>query len=496
MRFRRSFYHHVSRIVKPGGGSGPRLESRRRGRKLLLVKDNPGSLEPSAGLLGVVGRLQESGHAAVAVGGAVRDRLLGLPAGDWDVATDARPEDVLALFPEAFAVGLEHGTVGVRAEGEVVEVTTFRADVATDGRHAEVRFGVSLEEDLARRDFTINAVAWDPLADRLVDPFGGRADMAAGLLRTVGDPDARFPEDYLRVLRGFRFAARFDLRWDPATRAALERHAAGVTRLSGERVRDELLKTLAQCAVASRALADWQATGVMPRLLPEVAVCFGVEQNRFHADDVGTHTLLVVDEVHPRRVLLRVAALFHDVGKPPTRTVHERTADWTFPGHAEAGARLAAQALRRLRFSNREVDRVTHLVRVHMDLFPPESSDAAVRRWIRRVGEEHVWDLYRIHLADWRGNRRRTEPPDSLVEMYRRVRAVLRESHALKVGDLAIDGNDLVELGLRPGPRFGEILEDLLERVVDSPRLNTRERLLEIVRAEHAPGREAVPESG
>ena len=191
-------------------------------------------------------------------------------------------------FPGTHPVGIEHGTVAVREAGETIEVTTFRADVATDGRHARVRFGVSLEEDLARRDFTINALAWDPLADDLRDPFGGRADLERKMLRAVGDPDRRLPEDYLRILRAFRFAARFELEYEARTREALARHARGVSGLSGERVRDELMKTFAQARRASRALADWRETGVMARLIRVSAVCFGkvlagdAERLRFH----------------------------------------------------------------------------------------------------------------------------------------------------------------------------------------------------------------------
>jgi tRNA nucleotidyltransferase (CCA-adding enzyme) len=446
------------------------------------------NLRPTGGLLAVTRALRAAGQEAWAVGGAVRDRLLGERPGDWDVATDAVPDRVREIFALTYPVGLEHGTVGVHEAGETIEVTTFRADVATDGRHARVRFGVSLEEDLERRDFTINAIAWDPLSDELRDPFGGRADMQRGVLRAVGDPDRRIPEDYLRILRGFRFAARFGLEYEERTRAALDRHAAGVSRLSGERVRDELMKAFAQCRRVSHALADWQATGVMARLLPEVAVCFGVEQNRFHADDVGAHTLMVVDHVHPRRPFLRLVALFHDVGKPPTRVRHAETGDWTFPLHDRVGAELARQAMARLRFSNREIERAVHLVRVHMDLFPVEASDAAVRRWIRRVGEGNVWDLYRLHLADWRGNRNRGhERP--LVERFRRVRAVLAARHALRVEDLAIGGEDLIALGLSPGPLFGEVLGAALERVVEDPSLNTREGLLSLVREELLPAR-------
>ncbi|HET9581359.1 MAG TPA: HD domain-containing protein [Gemmatimonadota bacterium] len=442
-------------------------------------------LVPSAGLSVVVRRLREEGRAAFAVGGGVRDGLLGLAVDRWDVASDARPERVLELFEHSYPIGLEHGTVGVRIGDEIVEVTTFRTDVETDGRHAVVRFGATLEEDLARRDFTINAIAWDPATDEIHDPFGGLEDLAARRLITVGDPDRRLVEDYLRILRAFRFVARFDLEIEPATRAALGRHAGGVTGLSGERVRDELLKTFCQCRTPSRALEGWREAGVLARLLPEVAASFGVEQNRFHADDVGTHTLMVVDRVHRSRPFLRLVALLHDIGKPPAREVHPETGDWTFPEHAAIGARLGRQVLERLRFSAREAERAVHLVAVHMDLPPPEASDAAIRRWIRRIGEENVWDLYRLHLADWWGNRARDgEPPVRLVAIYRRARAILKEDVALSVEDLAVDGRDLIALGLEPGPAFGRILESLLERVVEDPALNRRETLLEIVREE------------
>ena len=226
----------------------------------------------------------------------------------------------------------------------------------------------------------------------------------------------------------------------------------------------------------------------MARLLPEFAVCFGVEQNRFHADDVGAHTLMVVDHVHTRRPFLRLVALLHDVGKPPTRVRHAETGDWSFPLHERVGAELARQAMERLRFSRREIERGEHLVRVHMDLFPPEASDAAVRRWIRRVGEENVWDLYRLHLADWRGNRNRGDETP-LVERFRRVREVLAARHALEVRDLAIGGEDLIQLGLEPGPVFREVLTAALDRVVENPALNTREGLLALVRDELLPAR-------
>ena len=442
-------------------------------------------LEPSPGLLEVVRRLRAAGHSAFAVGGGVRDAILGLPVSDWDVATDARPERVRELFERTHPIGIEHGTVGVRVEGETVEVTTFRRDVLTDGRHAIVRFGASLDDDLARRDFTINAIAWDPMEDRILDPWGGLQDLEAGRLRTVGEPATRFREDVLRILRALRFEARFGLTVEPTLWEAMRAQAPGVTRLSGERVRDELLKSLTQCRRASKVLKGWREAGVLTRLLPELAVCFGVEQNRFHADDVGTHTLLVIDRVHRSRPFLRMVALCHDLGKPQARELHPDTGDWTFPEHAAIGARLTRQLMERLRFSNRETDRAVHLVAVHMDLPPAEASDAALRRWIRRIGEENLWDLYRIHLADWWGNRLRAgDPPAPIVEVYRRARGVLKEDTALSLRDLAVGGDDLIALGVEPGPALGRMLDDLLERVVEDPTLNRREVLLDIVRHE------------
>lgn len=416
------------------------------------------------------------------MGGAVRDRIAGLQPGDWDVATDARPERVLEAFDHAFPLGVEHGTVGVRIEGETIEITTFRVDVETDGRHAVVEFGSSLEQDLERRDFTINAMAWDPVADEIIDPFEGRADLESRTLRAVGDPDLRFAEDYLRVLRAFRFAIRFDLTIEPATERGLRAAAPGVVKLSGERVRDELLKTLRECRSVSSVMELWRGCGVMARLFPELAVCFGVEQNAFHADDVGTHTLLVADRVHPRRPLLRVAALCHDLGKPAARHVNPDTGDWRFVGHEAIGERLTRQALRRMRFSRREIERVARLVAAHMRLPPPDASDAAIRRWIRDVGEDLLWDMYRLQLADWWGNRRRAEePPDRVVGVYRRARRTLKEAAALKVADLAIGGRELIDVGYEAGPEIGETLAWLLDRVIEEPALNDRDTLLRLV---------------
>jgi tRNA nucleotidyltransferase (CCA-adding enzyme) len=443
----------------------------------------------------VVSRLRAAGHEAWVVGGAVRDSLLGdasapvaavrrahghgeEPAPNWDVATAATPGEVQALFVRTVPIGVEHGTVAVHEEGLVIEVTTFRADVETFGRHARVRFSRSLAEDLERRDFTINALAWDPETGAVVDPFGGLEDLHARVLRAVGDPRARFAEDYLRILRAARFAARFDLEVLPDVRSAMAERAAGTAQLSGERVRDELLRTLEGAERPSAAFRLLRDTGVLAHVLPELDACFGVEQNRWHADDVATHTLLVVDAVARKRRDIRVLALLHDLGKPAAKTWDEARGDWVFRGHDEIGAGLARGVLERLRFPRREIERLEHLVRVHMDLFPIEAGDAAVRRWIQRVGAEHVRALFALHFADWRGNRAKPWPARELRALYRRARRVMREARALRIADLAVGGDDLIALGLQPGPRFREILEELLREVVETPALNDRDRLL------------------
>ncbi|MFN2432653.1 MAG: CCA tRNA nucleotidyltransferase [Gemmatimonadota bacterium] len=443
-------------------------------------------------MLHVVLRLQEAGRQAYLVGGKLRDALSGeraaaadgSPAGsvDWDVATAARPDEVQRLFARTVPIGIEHGTVRVLQDEHAVEVTTFRADLSTDGRRAVVRFSDDLLEDLARRDFTINALALDPARGELIDPHGGAADLRARVLRPVGDAHARFAEDFLRIFRGARFAARFGLEVPPEVREAMRARAAGTARLSGERVREEIQKTLAQAELPSVAFRLLHETGVLAHVLPELEACFGVEQNRWHADDVGTHILLVLDAVPRRFPFLRLVALLHDIGKPGAKVWEPSRDDWVFRGHDELGAELARGCLERLRFPRREAERAVHLIRVHMDLFPLEAGDAAVRRWLQRVGEENVGDLFRLHFADWRGNRAKPRPALELRALYRRARAVASERHALRITDLAIGGADLKELGLAPGPEFRRILEALLQRVLEDPAANQRGELLEHAR--------------
>jgi tRNA nucleotidyltransferase/poly(A) polymerase len=436
-------------------------------------------LRPPSALLEIAETLARAGHDVWAVGGAVRDALLGRTHADWDLATDARPADVRRIFKRTIPIGIEHGTVGVLGRDRVLyEVTTFRRDVETTGRHAVVEFANTIEEDLARRDFTINAIAWHPIRHELLDPFGGIDDLRDGVLRTVGIAADRFAEDYLRVLRALRFAGHFELRIELYTWNALRAAVAELNVLSAERVREELWKVLRNTRAAARALHLYSASGVLQKLFPELAATVGLE-----IDDhvvVWERTLRAVDAVAPRRVLLRVAALFHAIGHPPART-RDLRGNWRYTGHEQWAARKAEAVMRRLKASNADRERVVSLVRHQADLFPPDAPHAGVRRWLLHITPELVYDLFRLRIALWRAAPVARGELD-LVERWRHAHAILLEHPVLSVAGLAIDGNDLRELGIPPGPEYGRILGDLLERVVEEPRLNTPEQLLDLVR--------------
>jgi tRNA nucleotidyltransferase (CCA-adding enzyme) len=392
----------------------------------------------------IVGTLEDAGHPTWAVGGAVRDVLAGRPSGDWDLATRARPGEVRTLFRRTVPIGVEHGTVGVLAgDGTLYEVTTFRRDVETDGRHAVVAFAESIEEDLARRDFTINAVAWHPLREELLDPFGGAADLSAGILRTVGDPGDRFAEDYLRVLRGLRFAGRFGLEVEPATWEALRAATPRLPDLSAERIRDELLKVLEADPVPSGALELYRRSGALAVLYPELEA--------HSASPAWREALEMVDRLPRGRPLLRLAGLLRRLDVP---------------------ARDTAALLVRLRLSNVKTDDTARWAGAP-PLPDPDAPASALRGWLAIVGREHWRAVLRLELA-----RARVQgDPGIVVALRRRLREVLRSEPPLRVAELAVDGRDLIRLGLRPGPRFGTILDALLQRVLEDPDRNQPETL-------------------
>ncbi len=421
-----------------------------------------------------------AGFSSWLVGGAVRDRLMGKKADDWDVASDARPEDTLKLFPRCIPTGLQHGTVTVLFKGHSIEVTTLRTESAySDGRHPDrVSWTTEIEEDLSRRDFTINAMAINLKDASLVDPFGGREDIKKNLIRCVGSPAERFCEDALRLLRAVRFASRLDFTIEPETFSAIAPLASRLSMVSIERIQSEFSKML-QSDVPSRALQILADTGLLAIFLPELDACRGVEQKGRHAFDVFTHLILAVDACPKERLDLRLAALLHDIGKPASRALDER-GDWTFHRHEETGRRMAKDILSRLRYPNSIVDTVTHLVGEHMFHYEDDWSDAAVRRFIRRVGRKNIEDLFVLRRADMYATRKERPADTALMPFLSRIEAEDARGSAISLKDLAVNGKDLAAAGIVKGPWMGRILSELLECVTDSPDMNNREALLNL----------------
>jgi tRNA nucleotidyltransferase (CCA-adding enzyme) len=420
--------------------------------------------------------LHGAGHAGYIVGGSLRDALLGREPADWDLATDALPEQLVSLFHGAVYEN-RFGTVAVRRADDVFEVTTFRTEheYADFRRPHRVEFGTDVVADLARRDFTANALAWGREAAgamaALVDPFEGRTDIDRRVLRAVGDPDARFREDALRMIRAVRLAAALDFAIEPATLDAIRANAGLVAHLSGERIGAELEKLLATPR-PSVGLRLAEQTGLLAVLAPELAAQRGIPQNKVPGEDLWEHTLRTVDASPASRPVVRLAALVHDIGKPST------LADGHFHHHEVVGARLAANWLRRLRLPRAAIDDVAHLVRHHMFWADPDLTDAAIRRFLKRVGARHLDNLFALRRADDIGSG--VGPDDPVRDAFRaRLDAELAAAAALDRYALVIDGGDLIrELDLSPGPLLGRILDGLVERVINDPALNERATLL------------------
>ena len=418
------------------------------------------------------------GRAAYVVGGCLRDALLGREPADWDLTTDAPPERIQELFPGSLYEN-RFGTVVVRRAGNQYEITTFRRDVSySDFRHPDaVEFGESIEEDLARRDFTVNAMAWGSRSGNepgFVDPHGGRNDLARRLLRAVGEPDRRFGEDALRMVRAVRLAATLGFDVETETLAAIGRNAELAEHLSGERIFAELGKLLhsARPSVGLRLMAE---LGLLAVVAPDLNRQRGVLQNKIAGEDLWDHTLRTVDAA-PNRPLVRLAALLHDIGKPDT------LAEGHFHNHESVGAAMARDYLARLHAPRLLQERAAHLVRHHMFMYQPNWTDAAVRRFIGKVGPGSIDDLLALREADNEGSGQSANAGD-LTELASRIAGQLATHLVLTRNDLAIDGNDLMaELGLSQGPLLGDVLDELTARVVSEPALNDREILLDLSR--------------
>ena len=425
-------------------------------------------------VLELINTLEEAGFETWVVGGCVRDHLMGNVPHDYDCCTAAEPEQMQALFADRQLVlaGLKHGTVGVVTEAGVVEITTFRTEGGyLDSRHPDwVKFVRDVKEDLARRDFTVNAMAYSPRRG-LCDPFGGQADLKNGLLRAVGDPVLRFREDALRILRGLRFAARFGFEIEEATRTAMHTEIAGLDTLARERVLTELEGFL--LAATARDILD--GAELLCRIIPELAPQLGFDQkNPHHEHDIFTHTAMVVERA-PKEPILRMAALLHDLGKVDTFFLDEKGVGH-FYGHAGLGAKMAEDILRRLKCSNALRDEVTWLIAHHMDRFPCEEKSA--RRCLSKHGLPRMERLTRLQMADFGG---KVDDGD-LDEWLRLLREVDAREGALTLKTLAVKGKDLIGLGIAPGKQVGELLNRLLSMVLAGELPNQREALLEYLR--------------
>ena len=426
-------------------------------------------------VLMIINNLQLHGYEAFAVGGCVRDSILARRPEDWDITTSAKPGELKRLFRRTVDTGIEHGTVTVIIGKDSYEVTTYRVDGAyEDGRHPkEVRFTSRLEEDLQRRDFTINAMAYNDDV-RLVDVFGGMKDLNHHLIRCVGDPRERFSEDALRILRAVRFSAQLNFPIEPDTAEAIKELAPTLEKISAERIQAELVKLLV--SPHPERIRDAYELGITKVILPEWDAMAGVEQNTpHHRYDVAEHTIRAMKYVK-RDKILRLTMLFHDMGKPSTKTTDENGRDH-FKGHALVSEEIARKVLRRLKFDNETVKTVTRLVCYHD--YRMEATPKNVRRAMNRIGVELFPYYLAVRMADAKAQSpyRRREKIENIVAVRKLYQEALLEEDCVTLRQLAVSGRDLMDLGMNPGREIGSMLSELLEYVIDDPKRNEKEIL-------------------
>ena len=428
--------------------------------------------------------LRAEGFEAYLVGGCVRDLLIDRRPKDCDITTNAKPEDIQRIFPDSFYTN-DFGTVGVLRETyderlKIIEVTPYRTEgVYSDKRRPDaVEFGQSLEDDLARRDFTINALAYDESKRQIFDPYKGQRDIELKLLRTVGTPVKRFEEDALRLMRAVRLVAELGFALDADTAAAIQLRAANLGHISKERIRDEFVRIL-NSSQPMMALIMAQQLGLLQYIAPDLTRGIGIEQNQAHSYDVFGHLMRSLQHAADKNWSLdiRLAAVFHDVSKPEVRRWEPKKNDWTFHGHEVVGARVTKKALEDLRFSRETIEKITKLVRWHMFFSDPDQITlSAVRRMIRNVGEENIWDLLNLRICDRIGTGRPKEQPFRFRKYKAMVEEALRDP--ISVAMLQTNGKKIMEkFHMKPGPRMGWLLSALLEEVLEDPAKNTGEYL-------------------
>lgn len=428
--------------------------------------------------------LHKAGFEAYLVGGCVRDLLIEREPNDWDITTNARPEHIQKLFEETFYENT-YGTVGVVTQSEnprlkVIEITPYRIESEySNARHPdEVKFSEKLTDDLQRRDFTINALAYDPLSETLIDEHDGQSDLERRVIVAVGDPNERFREDALRMLRAIRISAELDFALEAKTAEGIAANAAQLEKISRERVRDELLR-IVMSPRPMQAVYVAQKLGLLKYIAPALEHGMGIEQNQAHSYDVFEHLMRSLQHAADKQWSLevRLAALFHDVGKPATRVWSDEKNDWTFHGHDMMSAKMGRKILSNLKFPKETIEKVTSLIRWHMFFSDPDQITlSAVRRVITRVGPENINELLNLRICDRIGTGRPKEQPFRLRKYMSMVDEALRDP--ISVGMLKIDGKKIMEIsGEKPGPRLGWVLHALLEEVLDDPKKNIEDIL-------------------
>ncbi|MEI6863974.1 MAG: HD domain-containing protein [Candidatus Adlerbacteria bacterium] len=436
----------------------------------------------------------KAGFEAWIVGGCVRDLLLGRPPKDWDITTNANPEEIQGLFENTFYTN-EFGTVGIVNDNatnenvKIVEATPYRLE----GKYSDARrpdnviFSKHIEDDLKRRDFTINALAYNPGTKQLLDLYGGIKDTAAGMVRAVGEPEERFTEDALRIMRAIRISAELGFTIEAETKAAMQKCAGQLGKISKERIRDEFVRIL-NSAKPMNSIILAQSIGILGYIAPDLEKGIGVEQNQAHSFDVFEHNIRALQHAADKNwsFEVRLAALFHDIGKPASRRWSDEKHDWTFHGHDVVGARITKKALEALKFSRETIENAERMVRWHMFFSDPDKITlSAVRRIITNVGRDNIEKLIELRICDRIGTGRPKEQPFRLRKYQAMIEEALRDP--ISVGMLAIDGKRIMEVtGEKAGPRIGWLLHALLEEVLEDPKLNTKEyletKILELVR--------------
>lgn len=432
----------------------------------------------------------KNGYEAYLVGGFIRDVILNSKSFknkdeeiDIDVTTSASPEIVMKLFKKVIPTGLKHGTVTVIFKNQKYEVTTYRIEQGyKDNRHPDdIQFVNDIRLDLSRRDFTINSIAFDPLNRKIVDPFNGIDDIKRKIIKTVGDPDERFSEDSLRILRAIRFSTTLMFEIEEKTFKSISKWKKNLRNISVERIRDEFNKLLLSNR-PSFGIELLRITGLLEMILPDLEEGYGIKQNEFHKYDIYYHNLYTCDATD-NNLIMRLAGLLHDVGK--TNSLYEYKGkgakENVFYNHEIYSEEIAKNFLTRFKYPNKIIDRVIRLIKFHMFHYTNEWSDGAVRRFVKRVGEDLIDDLFALRVADRIGNGKSFGYPEILIRFYNKIKDVIKENHALKITDLDINGYDLMErFNLKPSRMVGNILNHLLEKVLDNPELNNKEKLMEL----------------